>query len=180
MCNKAVLNRSFPLLILGLILSLPSGAIALDDTALCARAQEVYGVTPERCISPPSPASKPTTGLSEEIVESHIFFPHGGADLNDDAQVQIAVLLSVLDTSVMQNACLRLIGHSDSSGGDAANKALARKRADTVANALRSGLKDPTRLRDVLSAGEAAPLKGIPSTSPLNRRVEIQAKTCPP
>jgi len=176
----SVVNQSVPLLILGLILSLPSKALALDDTALCARAQEVYGVTPERCVMPSAPAPKTTTGLSEEMLESHIFFPQGGADLNDDAQVQIAVLLSVLDTTAMQNACLRLIGHSDSSGGGAANKALAQKRADTVANALRSGLKDPTRLRDVLSEGEAVPLQGIPTTSPLNRRVEIQAKTCPP
>lgn len=176
----SVVNRSFPLLILSLILSSPSVTLALDDTALCAKAQEVYGVTPERCVIPPAQASKTNNGLSEEILESHIFFPQGGSDLNDDAQVQVAVLLSVLETTVMQNACFRLIGHSDSSGGDAANKALALKRADTVAQVLRSGLKDPTRLRAVLSEGEAAPLEGIPSTSPLNRRVEIQAKTCPP
>ncbi|WP_299419022.1 OmpA family protein [uncultured Shimia sp.] len=117
--------------------------------------------------------------MSDEIQESHIFFTQGGANLSADAQVQLAVLVSVLDTSVLQRACLRLIGHSDSSGGDAANKALALKRAQAVAAALRDGLKDPSRIRVVESEGESRPLTGLEGTSAHNRRVEIQAKTCP-
>ncbi len=174
------------LLILALASSLsPTASLALDETALCARALEQYGVKPARCrASKPGTSDTATSGttpnaLSAEIRESHIFFPQGGATLNDDAQVQLAVLVSVLDTSVMQPACLRLIGHSDSSGGDAANKALALKRAEAVATALRDGLKDPSRIRVVMSEGEARPLAGLESTSVHNRRVEIQAKTCP-
>ncbi len=174
-----VLKRSIFLLIFSVILPVPLRAEALDKAALCARAQETYGVTPERCLSTaPSSAQKAASGLSDEMSESHIFFPAGGARLHDDAQVQIAVLLEVLHTTVMKNACLRLVGHSDSSGGEAANKALARKRADVVALALRDGLENPSRLQDVISEGEAKPLVGVPSTSPHNRRVELQARTC--
>jgi len=180
-----VLKRFIFLLIFSVILPVPLRAEALDKAALCARAQETYGVTPERCLSTAQPsAQKAASGLSDEMSESHIFFPAGGARLDDDAQVQIAVLLEVLHTTVMKNACLRLVGHSDSSGGEAANKALARKRADVVALALalalRDGLEDPSRLQDVISEGEAKPLVGVPSTSPHNRRVEIQARTCRP
>ncbi|WP_294222163.1 OmpA family protein [uncultured Shimia sp.] len=172
----------FPHLLILVLLGVfdPSAATALNETELCARAVEQYGVEPTQCGLPSagSPSSSPTA-LSNEVLESHIFFPQGGTSLNDDAQVQLAVLLSVLNTSVMQSACLRLIGHSDSSGGEDANKALALKRAETVAAALRDGLKDPSRIRTVGSAGEARPLSGLESTSVHNRRVEIQAKTCP-
>lgn len=164
---------------------LPTASLAMDEAALCARALEQYGVTPARCrvpapaLSSTTPSGKAPNALPAEIRESHIFFPQGGAALNEDAQVQLAVLVSVLDTSVMQPACLRLIGHSDSSGGDAANMALALKRAEAVATALRDGLKDPSRIRVVMSEGEARPLAGLESNSIHNRRVEIQAKTCP-
>lgn len=172
----------FPHLLMLALLSVfdPSAATALNEADLCARAVEQYGVEPARCGLPSagSPSSSPTA-LSDEVLESHIFFPQGGASLNDDAQVQLAVMLSVLNTSVMQSACLRLIGHSDSSGGEDANKALALKRAETVAAALRDGLKDSSRIRTVGSAGEALPLSGLESTSVHNRRVKIQAKTCP-
>ena len=171
----------FPQLLMLALLGVfdPSAATALNEADLCARAVKQYGVEPARCGLPsPGPSSAPNA-LSEEVLESHIFFPQGGASLNDDAQVQLAVLLSVLNTSVMQSACLRLIGHSDSSGGENANKALALKRAETVAAALRDGLKDPSRIRSVGSAGEALPLSGLESASVHNRRVEIQAKTCP-
>jgi outer membrane protein OmpA-like peptidoglycan-associated protein len=174
------------LLILTLASSLaPTASIAMDEAALCARALEQYGVEPTRCrarvsvLSDTAPSGAAPNALSAEIRESHVFFPQGGATLNEDAQVQLAVLVSVLDTSAMQPACLRLIGHSDSSGGDAANKALALKRAEAVATALRDGLKDPSRIRVVMSEGEARPLAGLESTSVHNRRVEIQAKTCP-
>lgn len=169
----------FGILILAL-LGPATTSLALDDAALCAQAMQQYGVTPARCKASQTPASDSApNALSGEIQESHIFFTQGGARLSADAQVQLAVLVSVLDTSVLQPACLRLIGHSDSSGGDAANKALALKRAQAVAAALREGLKDPSRIREVDSKGEARPLAGLESTSVHNRRVEIQAKTCP-
>lgn len=163
----------------------PSTSLAMDEAALCARALEQYGVKPAQCrASKPAQSDTAHSGtadnaLSEETLESHIFFPQGGAVLNEDAQVRLAVLVSVLDTSVLQLACLRLIGHSDSSGSNTANMALALKRAETVAAALRDGLKDPSRIRVVMSEGETRPLAGQAGTSVHNRRVEIQARTCP-
>ncbi len=119
------------------------------------------------------------SGLSQETLESHIFFPSGHA-INDDARVQLAVLNEVFDTFVMRTTCIRLIGHSDTSGSVSGNLQVSQRRAEAVAQILRDGLADPTRIQDVTFEGESRPLVGLPGSSAHNRRVEIQVRTCGP
>lgn len=156
----------------------------LTDQELCANLQADYGVLPESCtIAPPqqearTPPPRPS-GLDPEIEESHIFFMAGGSRLDDSSRTKLAAITALLNTPLMQDACLRLVGHSDSVGGAAANQALALKRAEIVQTSLAGGVV-PQRILEVMSAGESRPLQGIDTTDPRNRRVELQAKTCPP
>ena len=166
---------------LGLATFVPLSAFGIEPQDLCSRAKQEYGIEPAQCraLAPePATALANADPLSAEIRESHVFFDQGGATLSDDAQVQLAVLVSVLNSPLMQGACLRLVGHSDSSGSAQANEKLALQRAETVAEVLRKGLRSPARVQDVTSQGELRPLTGLPSTAPANRRVEIQAKSC--
>ncbi len=166
-------------------------AAALTEQEICARALETYGVRPPHCLTasvpvdpadtaPPAlPAATTQGGLRAEILESHIFFEGGGTELDDDAIVQLAVLIDVLQSPLMRSACLRLIGHSDSTGSATSNRVLAQKRAEVVADAIASGLSDNGRVLEVISEGESRPLSGVPDNSVVNRRVEIQTRTCP-
>lgn len=160
-------------------LSFGAPLFALSDAEICAQIMRDYGVQPEKCPKTTATPSKGSTGdLDSEIRESHIFFKQGGTVLDDAAQVQLAALAAVLQTAPMQSACIRLIGHSDTSGGVAANQKLGLRRAQTVASALKAAMPKDNRIDDISSAGETRPLEGIKGTSPLNRRVEIRARTC--
>lgn len=153
---------------------------AMTSQELCARVYEQYGVRTEECDLGPahSPASA-KTDITAEQRESHVFFERGGTTLDDEAKLQLAILVQVLEAPLMQRACLRLIGHSDTSGSAVRNQEIALQRAQVVAEVLRAGLQDDNRIRDISSEGETRPIPGVPGNSGLNRRVEIQAKDCP-
>jgi outer membrane protein OmpA-like peptidoglycan-associated protein len=154
-------------------------AWAITSEELCQRVYEQYGLRTEGCEADTPPAlvqklEKPT----QEMLENHVFFEAGGAVLDASAMAQITVLTRVLNTPLMQGACLRLVGHSDSSGSAQLNQKIGLERAEAVAAALQKGLDKPARILEVLSEGEERALKGFEPTSPFNRRVEIFAKSC--
>jgi outer membrane protein OmpA-like peptidoglycan-associated protein len=91
---------------------------------------------------------------------------------------QISVLADVLQSPLMQGACLRLVGHSDSSGPAAQNREIALERAQAVATELRRRLEAPERVREVATEGEDQPMPGFQPTSRYNRRVALFAKSC--
>ncbi|WP_270725974.1 OmpA family protein [Shimia sp. Alg240-R146] len=157
-----------------------TGVNAMTPQELCARVYEQYGVRSEECaLTDEPPTALQATAISDETRESHVFFTRGGAVLDDDARLQLAALVQVLETSVMSRACLHLIGHSDTTGSSDRNEDLSKKRAEAVASALRAGLSDATRVREVSAHGEGTPLPGMSGRSPFNRRVEILARDCP-
>ncbi|WP_422049378.1 OmpA family protein [Shimia sp.] len=158
-----------------------SPVLAMSESEICAQIMREYGVRADQCADAPTapPQRVVSTELSADILESHIFFAKGGTALDGDARLQLAALAAVLNAAPMQTACLRLIGHSDTSGGATANQALALKRAEVVAASLRASMADGSRIKEVVSMGETQPLDSLPGSSPLNRRVEIRAKTCP-
>ncbi|WP_353309110.1 OmpA family protein [Shimia sp. NS0008-38b] len=171
----------FPSLCLLCVAPLSTHAQTAEET--CAQIGQTNGAQSTICGAVSgalqTDARAPSKGpVSAEVEESHIFFTRGGTSLDEGARAQLTALVAVLNTDLMRTACLRLIGHSDSSGGRATNDALALKRATTVGDVLRAGLDDPSRVREVISAGESQPLPDLPSVSPQNRRVEIRAKTC--
>ena len=117
--------------------------------------------------------------LPADLVESHVFFPAGGTELDATAAEQVARLARVLETSLMADACLKLVGHADTSGPADVNEAVAFDRAAAVAEALGAALAMPERIEVVASAGETEPLPQIPATDPRQRRVAILARHCP-
>jgi outer membrane protein OmpA-like peptidoglycan-associated protein len=155
----------------------PASAITAQE--LCDRVFEQYGLRSDECIlEDEKPASAGPAAPSQEMLQNHVFFEAGGSALDARAITQLSVLANVLNTSMMQNACLRLVGHSDSSGSAERNQQIALERANAVAAQLRKGLDDANRVREVDSEGESRALEGFDPTSRYNRRVEIFAKTC--
>ena len=150
----------------------------------CQEMRSVYGVAPAGCevasaqVTPvafsPERASSPTP----QQLEDHVFFTQGGAALDSKALAQIALLSQLLNGELLGNACLALVGHSDTSGGEAANMKVAKARAETVGAALQARLDRPARVEKILSAGEVMPLKNLAPQSRWQRRVEIRARRC--
>lgn len=177
----------------------PSGVSAASPSGaaqqVCADIMAQYGIAPEGCdpdqdarveaVTPdPVAVSAPVTtatavGLSGDMLENHIFFPAGGDGLDPDARAQLDLLTEVLLTNLMSDACLRLTGHSDTSGPADLNHKIALKRAEAVAAYLGPGLGDPGRIEIIQSAGEDEPIPGFDGEDARNRRVQIDARQCP-
>jgi outer membrane protein OmpA-like peptidoglycan-associated protein len=100
-----------------------------------------------------------------------IFFDSGKWELSREAQSELDELAGRLRS--IPSISLRLVGHSDREGPAAANRRVALRRAELVAEALRArGLQLPLLAE---SAGEDRPLVPTPDgvREPQNRRVEI-------
>ena len=111
--------------------------------------------------SEPCPPPRPTV----------IFFDSGKAELSRDAQATLDELAGRV--RAVPSVSFRLVGHSDRGGPVAANRRIALRRAELVAEALRShGLNLPIAVQ---SSGEDQPLVPTPDgvREPQNRRVEI-------
>ncbi len=124
------------------------------------------------------PTDARLSGLSAEAVENNVFFPEGGAALDATAKAQITLLAQVLGTNAMAGTCLRLVGHSDSSGGATANAALSERRAIAVRDLIAQKLGNRAPEIEVSGAGESAPLSELPVTHIGQRRVALWAKRC--
>ena len=167
----------------------PSGAAA----QVCADIVAQYGIAPEGC-DPEQDArtaavETPQAGdvMPEQkagsipgvVLDSNIFFTNGGDKLDANAQERLSLLAKILSTELMADACLRLVGHSDTSGPSTLNHKLALRRAESVANYLRPAINHPDRIEEVASEGEDSPLAGIDGEDSRNRRVTIYARPCP-
>jgi len=118
--------------------------------------------------------------ITNEIRQNHVLFTKGGSTLDEEAQTQISNLGQVLKASAMMNACLRLVGYSDASGGDAINRSISQERAESVAAALIEADINPLRIVEVEGAGAVDFLEAIAATDPSQRRVAIFARDCDP
>lgn len=78
----------------------------------------------------------------------------------------------------MRRACVKLGGHSDSSGAAELNKKISKLRAEAVAAILKGKMDDVTRIQAVEGVGEAQLLEGFSASSPYHRRVAILARDC--
>ncbi|MEO0485190.1 MAG: OmpA family protein [Pseudomonadota bacterium] len=129
--------------------------------------------------APHCPSDARIAALGQDYRENNVFFPRGGSTLDADAQAQIALLARVLSTEALSNTCLRLVGHSDSSGDRSVNQRISERRADAVEAKL-GELMGPAALPMVAEgAGEDALLASLPSTHVAQRRVTIWARACP-
>lgn len=116
--------------------------------------------------------------LSSETMQNHVLFQNGGTSLSTEAKEQIEMLGAVLNTPTMQDACLKLIGYSDQSGGRSANLRISQSRADRVAEELKEYLDRPERIETSVGIGATDFLPEILPTDPRQRRVAIFARNC--
>tara|TARA_R110002020_G_scaffold26217_3_gene84785 strand:- start:1450 stop:1989 length:540 start_codon:yes stop_codon:yes gene_type:complete len=177
-----MIRFSRPLLLAALCWALAPAAVSAQALSAqeCREIRSTYGLTLPQCgtggaITETALPSGPT----ERDRESSIFFSGGGATLDPAAQRQILRLAQVLNTRPLRTSCLKLVGHSDSSGDAGVNLEMGARRAAAVRDMLGNLLDTPARIEAVESAGETRPLAQLPPDSPWQRRVEIRAKLCP-
>lgn len=178
-----MIHTKFQSALVAAAIALPSQLFAFTDAELCEAVFREYGVRSEACNASAEDAevgvgAQTVNEISPDQRDNHIFFLNGGSSLDPVEQNQIALLATVLNTTPMRATCLHLVGHSDSSGAAGANLVLSEKRAEVVANELRSRLLDRNRVIQVSGVGEAEPLTGFSGSSKFNRRVTILARTC--
>ena len=126
----------------------------------------------QRVVAPPPPPANPACS---EPIAGIVFFEWDSAVVPDSA------LPTIQATAQNLAACgwrgLSVAGHTDRSGGDSYNDALARRRADAVAQ-LMTSQGAAGNLVEVTSYGEKSPK--VPTAdgerNPQNRRVEITVK----
>jgi len=153
--------------------------------AECAQIRATYGVIPAECreVTDYTPASiLPRTQLTEpthDMRQNNIFFTQSGSALDSSGLLQIQRLADFLNAPSMQNVCLKLVGHSDTSGSAALNLEMGAKRATAVQTRLSILLLSPGRIEGIQSLGEEQPLAGLPPNSKWQRRVTIMARDCP-
>lgn len=125
-------------------------------------------------IAPPKPkrdhaAAKPQGGY-------FIQFSFDSFDLEPEFVDHLSRLANVLSAPEMKNTCIRVTGHTDTSGSEEYNKKLSQNRAIVVATRLAElGAISPERIQ-IAAAGEGKPLPNIDGEDPLNRRVEFSTK----
>ena len=162
------------------------GSHAATPQQTCIEVLSEFGLPTDGCAPAPSktPTVKtlpppPAAQLPGRITESHFFFPKGGANLDREAMVKLAKMIQILQAAPMSDACLRLVGHSDTSGSAEVNRDISQKRAQAVAEFLQRGLGNPARIQEIKAMGEDQPLENWPRTDRMNRRVAIWARKCP-
>lgn len=106
------------------------------------------------------------------------YYVHFGLDSKDLSEAAVSHLqrLSNLLGGPLADLCIKLVGHTDTSGSANYNAVLSEKRAKTVYLYLAGpGNIHASRL-NFEGRGETSPLPQIPGTAAENRRVEILAK----
>ena len=151
------------------------------NTQDCEEIRRSYGIVLPQCAGAEAPVgidslSRPT----QKEREDNVFFPEGGAALDSVALAQIGRLARVLNTTAMGGSCLKLVGHSDSTGDAELNRQMGVRRAVAVREVLAAQIDTPARIATIESRGEDRPIARLPSNSPWQRRVEIWAQPCPP
>jgi outer membrane protein OmpA-like peptidoglycan-associated protein len=101
-----------------------------------------------------------------------VMFDVGAATLKPGARLTLDRLASFMASN--PNTRVIVEGHTDSTGSDTTNQALSERRAESVANALRSRGVDGSRL-EIVGLGESFPVASNDTTAgrQQNRRVEV-------
>ena len=152
-----------------------------------------YGVAPEGCYpqddvykkptqkAESEPAVKASSNLSKsqlKLNENNVFFRTRGDRLDTQAVQKLDTLGQILNTSVLNTTCIRLVGHSDASGPANLNTEMGMKRANVVAQYLRQRIQDGSRIQEVKSDGEDSLIPGLAPENALHRRMTIYARAC--
>lgn len=122
------------------------------------------------------------------VAESAIFtsqadfvsFESGGSEIGGGAQDQLDALVAVMNSPHMLDVCMRLVGHSDSTGKETGNLRVSRLRAERVAAYLSTRLLRPGRILQVSGVGSSDPMPEYPDYAREQRRVTFQVRKCLP
>ncbi len=128
----------------------------------------------QRVVAPPPPPPAANPACAEPIA-GIVFFEWDSALVPDSAMPTIQAATQNLAACGWRG--ISVAGHTDRSGGDGYNDALARRRADAVARLI-AGQGTAANQIEVSSFGERTPK--VPTAdgerNPQNRRVEITVK----
>lgn len=106
-------------------------------------------------------------------LDASVLFDYGKSELKEEAIEALNELSKSIDS--FQKADVRIIGHTDSDGGDAYNKGLSQKRAKSVSSHLQKQIGTRKFKWTSKGMGESSPV--VPNDNDenkaLNRRVEI-------
>lgn len=106
-----------------------------------------------------------------------IRFAFNSIDLTPEYRAHLDRLSQVFRSQAMAGVCIKLVGHTDVVGDEGYNRRLSLARARVVAAHLRRLKALPEGRLSADGLGEARPIPGMPGTHPLNRRVEILARS---
>ena len=115
-------------------------------------------------------------GRGEGAAAYFIHFAFDSADIGQDYQDHLNSLAKVLQTSLLEKTCLKVVGHTDSVGSADYNLALSESRAGMVRNFLVATGGIPEARVVMQGSGEQVPLDGVDPMHPQNRRVEFQIR----
>lgn len=106
----------------------------------------------------------------EITLATDVFFAYNDATLNDRAHRELGVIVEKLRSASPR--AVRVIGHTDSDGSEAANQLLSERRAESVRAVLAAGLSSPI---SAIGRGETEPVAPNDSDEgrAANRRVVI-------
>ncbi len=107
------------------------------------------------------------------IMPGNITFPSNGSDIRSDFFPVLNSVAKVL--AEFNKTSIKVSGHTDSQGGDAINQPLSQRRAESVANYLRSQNVSGQRIQ-AYGYGSRSPVAGNDTESgrAANRRVELE------
>lgn len=145
------------------------GAIAEESRS---RNQQYAGLS-EQYTRLNSVVDSPAERLRHFMTSTAVFFGNGDefAD-REEAERRIVQLAGLLKDNDLR---IRIVGHTDDSGSDSANRTLARKRAGQVVQRLTALGIEPSRLF-VLSRAASMPISdGIGASGGENRRVTFES-----
>lgn len=123
----------------------------------------------------PNPAATTTRALPTDEQGYFVHFALNSNTLSQKAKAHLARLNDLL-TGPLSHLCIKLVGHTDTTGPSNYNMKLSQRRAQSVYQHL-TVLGGIQSLRLAAEGwGETQPLPNRSGTDPKNRRVEILAK----
>lgn len=115
------------------------------------------------------PIAKPRPARSKEVP---LQFRVGSSELSPQSMANLRTLATALNAGAHSGKRIQIIGHTDRSGSEEANRRISQQRADAAAAYLADQGVSRDRI-DAIGRGFDAPLKGVSAYSPRQRRVEV-------
>lgn len=145
------------------------------DADRCAIYQALTGSLGPGCVEQPLADIPTRSFLDPDLNGYFVNFDFNSDELMPNALDHLTRLSQVLNGPLL-NLCVKLVGHTDTTGSPEYNMELSERRADAVRLYLAGpGLIGSVRLQ-ADGRGESAPLPGLSGDDATNRRVEVLAR----